>query len=64
MINQNRLLNVNQASEQLGIKPKTLYQRVWLGTIPYVKIGKSLRFEQSTIDEIIEAGRVSPIKEG
>jgi len=46
-----RLLDVNQVSELLGVKPSTLYYWVHTGYIPHHHIGKLLRFKESEIEE-------------
>ena len=56
-----RLLNVKQASEILGIKPKTLYQWKWKGLhLPFVKVGKALRISEKDLLGFIEKKRRSP----
>ena len=39
------LWRVKQAAEYLGIRPKTLYEWVRLGRVPYRKIGFNVRFD-------------------
>ena len=39
------LWRVEQAAEYLGIRPKTLYEWVRLGRVPYRKIGFNVRFD-------------------
>lgn len=39
------LWRVNQAAEYLGIRPKTLYEWVRTGRIPYRKLGFNVRFD-------------------
>ncbi len=55
-----RLLDVNQTAELLGIKPVTL--RLWISQkrIPYYKVGKSIKFKPSEIETWINARRVAP----
>lgn len=51
---EERLLNVEEAAEMLGIKPATLYQWVYQRRLPIVKLfGHALRFKLSVIQEII-----------
>ena len=49
-----RLLNVNEAAEYIGTSPGTMYQKVHLNEIPYVKIGRALRFDVNDLDEWID----------
>lgn len=53
-----RLLTVEQAAERMGLRPKTLRMRVWKRTMPYVKLGRAVRFKETDIDRMIEAGTV------
>ncbi len=51
---QKRLFNVEEAAEYIGSTPGSIYQKVHTGKIPFVKIGKSLRFDILELDEFIE----------
>ena len=44
-----RLMTAKQVSELIEVKPSTVYQWVHLGLIPYVKIGKSVRFKKDEL---------------
>jgi len=56
-----KLLNVKQASEILGVKPKTLYQWKWMKQhFAFVKIGKSLRIREQDLLDFIERNRKKP----
>jgi len=46
-----KLLEVNQVSELLGVKPATIYYWVHTGYIPHHHIGKLLRFKESEIEQ-------------
>ncbi|HOE68033.1 MAG TPA: helix-turn-helix domain-containing protein [Candidatus Omnitrophota bacterium] len=41
-----RLMTARQVSELLEVNPSTVYQWVHLGLIPYVKLGKCVRFKK------------------
>ena len=45
------LLDVDQVAEMLGFSVATIRKWVWLGFIPYKKIGKAVRFSVSEIEE-------------
>lgn len=49
------LLTPQQAAEQLGVKPTTL--EVWRSSgrypLPYVKVGKLVRYRQSAVDQFV-----------
>lgn len=53
-----KLLNVQQVSEYLGIKVSTVYKWIHYGYIPYVKLGKLVRFNQAKVDAWIESRSV------
>lgn len=44
-----RLLDVNQVSELLGVKSKTVYAWVNEGYIPYYKVGRLVRFNLNKV---------------
>ena len=53
-----RLLNLSQAAERLGISPHTA--RLWCkqGRLPHVRLSsRTIRFEPSRIEQIIDEGR-------
>ena len=52
---EDRLLDVNEASAMLGLKPCTLYQWAYERRVPVVKLfGRALRFKLSTIEKLIK----------
>jgi excisionase family DNA binding protein len=48
-----RLLDVNNAAEMLGLKASTLYQWAYERRLPVVKLGRALRFRLSDIQTLI-----------
>ncbi len=58
--NGNGLMDVQTASEYLGIKKSTLYQMCMRRQIPVVKIGRLNRFKRADLDKFIEKSTVSP----
>ncbi len=42
-------MTAKQVSELIEVKPSTVYQWVHLGLIPYVKIGKCVRFKKDEL---------------
>ena len=44
-----RLMTAKQVSELIEVKPSTVYQWVHAGLIPYVKIGKCVRFKKDEL---------------
>jgi excisionase family DNA binding protein len=53
-----RLLNVDEASERLGLKASTLRFWIWQRRIAFVRIGRAVRVSEDTIREVIERGTV------
>lgn len=45
------LWRVEEAAEYLGIRPKTLYEWVRLGRVPYRKIGFNVRFDPDELEQ-------------
>jgi len=56
-----RLLNINEASEYLGIKKNSLYCWVSQKRIPYVKMGRKTMFDKISIERFIEENTIKPI---
>ena len=56
-------MTARQVSELLEVNPSTLYQWVHLGLIPYVKLGKCVRFKKIElfrwIDKNLRKERIS-----
>jgi len=55
----NKLITVNQLAEILRVPPSWIYQRTRLGpeAIPFVKVGKYVRFDP---EEVIEFFKKKP----
>ena len=58
-----RLLNVEEAAEYIGSTPGSIYQKVHNGKIPFVKIGRSVRFDIIDLDAFIEQKKKETIKQ-
>jgi excisionase family DNA binding protein len=52
------LLTIGQAGDYLGTGERFVRRLVAQRRIPYVKLGKYVRLQQSALDAFIEAGRV------
>ena len=44
-----RLMTAKQVSELIEVRPSTVYQWVHAGLIPYVKLGKCVRFKKDEL---------------
>ncbi|MFC1621602.1 helix-turn-helix domain-containing protein [Candidatus Omnitrophota bacterium] len=56
---QKRLLNITELSEMIGVKPNTIYHWVSQRKIPYVKIGRSTKFDIEAINKLIKEASVA-----
>ena len=58
-----KLLTPQEIAEVLGVQPSTIYQWTHQGYIPYVKIGKFVRFKEKDVERWVESktsnGRVT-----
>jgi excisionase family DNA binding protein len=59
-----RLLTVSQAAQYLAISASTLYGWVWQRRIPFVKVGRAVRFDLRELEQFIESSRVKPRSNG
>jgi excisionase family DNA binding protein len=57
-----RLLTVRQAAKYLGTTVSTLYSKVWRREIPFIKLGRSVRFDLVDLDKLIEQSKVKPFE--
>ena len=58
-----KLLNIRQSSEILGIKPKTLYQWSWAKkNLPFIKVGGALRISEEDLFRFIQKNRSNKVK--
>ena len=46
-----KLLNIQEISDLLGVKPSTVRKWVHLGFIPHVKLGRAVRFDKKVIED-------------
>ena len=62
IVDTNKLLNMDEASNLLGIKKSTLYSLVMRKKVGHKKLGKLTRFSVADIQEFINRNHVEPIK--
>ncbi len=53
-----RLLTLEQAAGELGVKVWALRRAIWDGELPQVRIGKSVRIERSDLEAWLARQRV------
>ena len=54
------LLTVREAAQYLAVSVSTLYGWVWQRRIPFVKIGRALRFDSHDLESFIESNKQYP----
>jgi excisionase family DNA binding protein len=57
------LLTVQAAARYLAVSVSTLYGWVWQRRVPFVKIGRALRFVPHDLEAFVEASKQSPRQE-
>jgi excisionase family DNA binding protein len=58
-----RLMTIQELAEFTGCSIQTLYKMVNQRRIPYVKVGRLLRFDSRLIDDWLQAHTVMPMPE-
>ena len=53
-----RLLTVDETAAELGLKPKTIRQKIWRREIEYQKIGGAIRIRADVVDRLIAESTV------
>jgi excisionase family DNA binding protein len=56
------MLSLKQAAEELGVSINTLRAWIYRRKIGYVKVGRSVRVSQETIQQIIDRGTIPAIE--
>ena len=56
------LLTTEEFASALGLSPKTIRQWVWNRRVPFVRVGRAIRFKPETIDEIVTRGTVPALE--
>ncbi len=56
-----RLLDVDTAAEYLSVTPRFIRRLVAERRLPFVKLGRHLRFDPSDLDRFVDAGRVDAV---
>jgi excisionase family DNA binding protein len=54
---KDRRMSVQEAAEFLGLKPATIYAKVFWKELPFSKRGKRLYFSEKELTEYIQRGR-------
>jgi len=51
------LITIQEAAKFLAVSESTLYGWVWQRRIPFVKVGRSLRFELAELQKFVQSNR-------
>ena len=51
-------MSVKEAARYLAVPPSTLYRRIWERRVPFVRLGRSVRFDRRDLDALIESNKV------
>jgi excisionase family DNA binding protein len=62
MANTKNLLTVNDVAQMTGWKPKTVRMKVWRRELEFVKLGRSVRFREETINRLIDRSTVPALE--
>ncbi|MGA2631847.1 MAG: helix-turn-helix domain-containing protein [Terriglobia bacterium] len=57
---ERRLFTVKEAAAYLAVPVATLYTRIFYRQVPFVKLGRSVRFDRADLDALIDANKVHP----
>lgn len=55
-----RLLTVQEAARYLAVSVSTLYGWVWQRRIPFIKMGRAVRFDPGDLKAFVEANKQPP----
>ena len=56
-----RLIDIREAAEYTGLSPHTLYTMVNQRLIPFVKVGRLVKFDLDLLDKWIKQNTVMPM---
>ncbi len=61
--NRNRLMNISEVATLTGMAPHTIYKMVSQRRIPYVKVGRLVKFDMELLDKWLRQHTVMPMPE-
>ena len=56
-----RLITIQEAAEYTGLSPHTLYTMVSQRRVPFVKVGRLVKFDVELLDKWIKQNTVMPM---
>ncbi len=57
---EQRLVTAREAARYLSVSVSTLYGWVWQRRIPFVKVGRALRFDLEDLGNFVEGNKKAP----
>ena len=60
-IKQYDLMTVKETAQYLGVAEKTLYTKIGLRQIPFLKVGRLVKFDRQALNEWLKAQMVMPM---
>jgi excisionase family DNA binding protein len=57
---QRQLVTVQEAARLLAVSVSTLYGWVWQRRVPFIKMGRALRFDLVDLEAFVEANKQRP----
>ena len=54
-----RFINIEELVQYIGVSKNTIYSWIWLKKIPYIKMGKLVRFDLREIDSWVAENHVA-----
>lgn len=57
-----KLIDIQTLSDLIAVKPKTIYDWIHKNYIPYVKIGRLVRFDENEIKKWLETKKIRKIR--
>ncbi len=59
---QRNLLTTEEFAAALGLSPKTVRQWTWMRRVPFIRVGRAIRFRPETVNEIIDRGTMPALE--
>lgn len=60
MLPEIRLMTVRDAAKFLAVSVSTIYGWAWQRKLPFVKVGRALRFDRTDLEDFVRTNRVEP----
>ena len=55
-----RLMTVQDAAKFLAVSVSTIYGWAWQRKLPFIKVGRALRFDRTDLEDFVRTNRVEP----